>query len=153
MNDISISAVAAFAGELVADEQGDVRHAMGKIDEEGLVVMAVDEIDRLFGVPGGELGLVLGGDFFDDRGRALGIAFPKGKGWVAAFVALGLRRKTDDIGVERPHIVGIGKAKEFVEAVVRGAIFREDAEVPFPENGGGVSEGFEHAGDGGFLFA
>jgi len=35
-----------------------MRHGMGNVQKEGLALVAFDEPDGAFGVPGGELGLV-----------------------------------------------------------------------------------------------
>jgi len=48
---------------------------------------------------------------------------------------------------ERPHVVGVGNAKIFIESLCKRHKFRLIAEVPFPKTTGGVSSGFQQFGD------
>ena len=108
----------------------------------------LDEFDGVFGVPGRELVLVFVGDVGNDDFVAVEHAE------VGITVALSISgREIHEIGVERPHVVGVGQAEVFVEAVVQREELRRIAEVPFAEDGGGVAALFDQFGEGHFVGA
>ncbi len=115
---------------------------MGEVEEERLVLVAFDERDGAFGVAGGELALIGGGDLgvdhpviFYQRQVGVGVLVPR-------FVDVG--------GMERPHVVRVGQAEVFIEAVAGGEELRVMAEVPFADGGGGVALGAEQFAEGEF---
>ena len=79
---VAIHTLFGFARELVGDEQRDVGHAVRDVEEEGFILVLVDEGDRAFGVPGGEVTLVgIGGDYF--------FILEQRQGWVSTRVRWG----------------------------------------------------------------
>ena len=120
--------------ELVADEQRDVRHRVGDVQEERLVLVRPDELHRPLGVLRGELRLVLGLHVrvggrlvLDERQRR---------------VALG------PLGVVRPHVVGVRQAEVRVEPVAGRQEPRVVAEVPLAHHAGGVALRLEELREG-----
>ena len=118
---------------------GVVGGAKGQVEEEGLVGGLLGEV--LLGLEAQEFGDVSG--FFEDFPVVAPKVVEDFAGRAAELViAMG-------VGVEPAGI----PAEEMVEALGEGAAFRGAAEVPFAEGGGGIAEGFEGGGEGGFGFA
>jgi hypothetical protein len=69
---------------------------------------------------------------------------------VTSFIA---RREIGDIGVEWPHIVGVGEAEVFVEAMAQREKLGRVAKMPFAKNGGSVAALFDELGESHFVVA
>jgi hypothetical protein len=133
---VAEEALLRFALEFVRNVQRDVTHRVRHIEEEGLVLVLLDEADGPLRVPGRQL-------------RLVGV---DGDGPVALHqrqIGIVLR----GFGVLGPHVVRIGQAEVFVEAVVRRQELRQVAKVPFAITGGRVTERLDHLGDGHFAIA
>lgn len=103
---------------------------MRQVEEEGLVLGLLDELDAAFGESLGEQLLILGGDgAVDDFG-----AFDQRQIRVGAGFGLGM------VG---PHVVRVRDAVKVIEAVVGWQKRRVVAEVPFAEASRGVTFLFE----------
>ena len=67
----------------------------------------------MFGVPGGQLVLIFVGDVWD----GYFVVFEHAKIGIAALTFCVVGREIHIIWMQRPHVVGVGKAEVFVEAV------------------------------------
>ena len=135
-DDVAVEAAFGFAFEFVAHVQRHVRHVVRHVQEKGAVLVALDEAQRVLGVPRGELRLV-GHEAHD-------------------LLALDQRERRIILrvdGVVRPHVVRVGQAKIFVETMPRREELRRIAQMPLAENCRGVTACLEHLRDGGFLVA
>ena len=91
-----------------------MNHRLRHIEEKGAVFVPLDEIDRMFGVPGGEHRLIFTGNFGVDHL----VAFDQGQIGIAAFTADRIGWKFGIRRVQRPHVVRIGEPKIFIEPVL-----------------------------------
>lgn len=139
-HNIAIQAGTRFILELVAAEERHVRHRMGQVKEERPVAVAMNEIDGAFGVPGGELGLVLGRDAVD------------GDFAVDPVLERELAPIAGVFGMMFPHIVGDHESAGFAETACWRACIRLIADVPFSEGSGGVAMRVEDFGERGELW-
>ena len=134
----------AFSFEWRSGVEGNVRHGVWQIDEEGVLLVLPDEGNGFLGVTLGEGVLV--GRVFDDLGIAhegyevflhpvldvlQGDPFPQNN-----VIGQGLSR------IEG-HVVAIRNTEVGVEALASGQEFLKVPEVPFPDTGCGVALGFE----------
>ena len=145
---VPVKANLAFALEESSRIEGNVRHGVGKVDEEGLFLVLFDEGDGFLGVALGQGVLV--GRIFDDLGIAhqrhqvflhpvldvlQGDSFPQhdvvgqGLGWV-----------------ER-HVIAVGNAEVGVEPLAGRQKLLEVPEVPLPDAGGRIALGLEQIRD------
>ncbi len=112
-----------------------MRHRVREVEEEGLILVAIDERDGALGVEAGQPALVFGRDFgIDDPG------LPRSR---ERRIVARLRLR-----VGWPHVVGIGKAEVFVKPVVNRQEPGMMAEVPLAGHAGGVSLPLEELGEG-----
>jgi hypothetical protein len=131
-HDVAVEAGAGFILEPVTAEERHVRHRVREIEEEGLILVAVDEIDGAFREPGGEEGLVVG----VTRSMVTFAIDPVLEGELAPVFRV--------FGMELPHVIGVHDAAGFSEAARRRAGFRLVADVPFAEDSGGIALGLEY---------
>ena len=132
--------------DVLRHEERDVRHAVGQVEEEGLVFVRGDEPDGAVGVAAGDRALVAGhlDDLLVSHERRVpvlhigGLVRPRG---VAAFPALPLV-------VGMVHVVRVGDAVVAVEALGAREGLGVVAEVPLADARGGVAERLEVVGDG-----
>jgi len=113
-----------------------MRHRVRNVQKKGLLLMAVNKIDRVLGVPGRQLGLVLGGDALN---RYL-VVFP-----------ILERKLTPKLGILRlifPHVIGDHQPAHLIETAGEGARLRLVADVPFAKAGRSVPLGLEYLGKG-----
>ena len=130
---VAVEAPAGLARELVGDEERDVRHVRGEVEEERPVLVAADERHGPLGVRRGQPALVFGGDVGVDDA----IALEERQG------GIGRGR----LGMARPHVVGVGEAEVLVEPVVGRELRRPAAEVPLAGHAGGVALPLEQFGE------
>ena len=128
---VAVGAVFGFAFEVFGCSDGDVREVVGEVEEEGLVFIFLDVVDRFGGVVGRDLVPAL--DRFDDD-------FLIAENWAAHFGVF-------DVDGEAIELRG---AVEVVEALSvwhgfggeSAGAFSFCREVPFPDDAGGVARGF-----------
>ena len=146
---VAIETDLALAFELRRGVDRDVRHAVGEIDEEGLLLVGRDELDRFFRVAFRECVLI---DWiFDDFGVAherdevfLLVCFDALSGDpFAQGNIIGQR-----LGRVEGHVVAVGDAVVGVEALARREELFVVTEVPLADAGGRVALRFEELGDG-----
>lgn len=125
LDDVSVEAPLAPAGECVAREKRRVRHVVRDIEEKGPVPLSMYEVDRAFGIASGEQALVRVD--FDDV-----ISLQETNSGLAE-AALFERRASG------AHVVGALRAKEFVEAVLEGEGGMVMAQMPLAKDCGGVA--------------
>jgi hypothetical protein len=140
-DDIAVKAPLGFAAEFVAHVQRDVRHVVGEVEKEWTILMRINEFDGMFGVPGGELVLI----FMRDTGDNDFVVFEHAEVGIIAFPVFGINGW--------PHIVGVGEAEVFIEAMAQRQKLRRIAQVPFAENGSGVAALFDELGESHFVVA
>jgi len=80
---------------------------VSEIEEEGAILVGVDEFDGMFGIPGGELVLI----FVRDIGDNDFVVFEHAEVGIVAFTVFGIN--------DWPHVVGVREAEVFVEAVAQ----------------------------------
>ena len=145
-DDAGVSILRIRVADILRYEERDVRHAVGEVEEEGLLLVGGDELDGFVGVAAGDGALVDGefDDFLisDERGAPVEDVFililPRGvptDPWLPLVVGV-------------VHVVGVGNAVVAVETLGAGEAFRVVAEVPLADAGGCVALGFEVIGDG-----
>ena len=101
-----------------------MRHGVGQVDEEVLLAVPLDEVDRAVGVEAGQLGLI--------------------RVELDHLIALDQR---DRLPLRRPHIVAVRQAEVLVEAVSQWQVFLGAAQVPLAEDRRGVAPLLETLGD------
>ena len=122
-DDVAEEAAFRRSGEAFADIERHVRLGVGDVEEEGLLAMAVDEIDGTGREPGRHHALVvLVGD-----AEAL-VPFVERQ-----------RGKVFRGGMLRPHVVRVGDAEVFIKALLEREKLLMIAKVPFAEGGCGVT--------------
>ncbi len=127
LHPVSIETVSGLATEPLGRHQWQMDGGVGQIQEEGMRLVGVDELDRLLGVLPCD-----GGIFLDARGD---------RGEISD------QRQRDLLAV---HVVAVGDAEVVVEALVGGHEVGVIAEVPLADGHRGVAPGLEHFGDGDF---
>ena len=108
---------------------------MWNVAEEGLVLVLVDEVDRGIRYGIGDQGLAFG---VGDMGHRF-VSLDPGQGRVFSFRVS-----------SHPHVVGIGNALVFVEALGKRHEGRLIAQMPLSEATGGVTRFFQDFGNGDF---
>lgn len=147
-DDLDVGRFGIGVVEIVRNINRDVGHGVGKVGEEGLVFVLLDEVDGAVGVASGD-GSLVDGELDDFRAFDEG-SFPLGEtrfavspeGVVSGEALLGF-----PLVVGVVHVVGVGDAEVVVETVGEGEGFGVVAEVPFAEGAGGVALGLEVVGD------
>ena len=127
-----------------------MHHRVRKVEEEGFVLVRIDEANGLLGIALGEGGLV--GGVFDD------LLTTKERHPVALLVAFFEIRPGEPaadydvicklVGRVDPHIVGVGDPVVVFKTLVGRQAGRQMAEVPFPDAGSSVARILEHIGNG-----
>ena len=140
-HDVAVGATRALALEVVVGEEGDVGGVVREVEEEGLLRVGPDELDRALDVAPGE-GLLPGGTLDDLAAAQDGDVEGVGLGVPDEGVLL---RAVAEGGV---HVVRVGDPEVEVEAVVLGLVLGEVAEVPLAHHRRGVPAGLEKLGDG-----
>ena len=112
-----------------------MRHVVRQVQEERVILVLLDELHGVLGVPGRELVLV----FVRDLRDAHLVAFEQDQVGVAALSPGVGGGQPDQFRVKRPHVVRVGQAEVFIEPVAQGQKLRGVAEMPFAEDGGGVA--------------
>ena len=126
LDHVAIEALPRLAPVPITDVERHVRHRVREVEEEGPILVAIDERHGALGVKAGQPGLVFGRDVgIDDL-----VPLDQGKGGIGA----GLR-----LGVGRPHVVGVGETEVFVEPMVDRQEPGMMAEVPLAGHAGGIS--------------
>ena len=130
-----------------------MHHRVRQVEEEGFVLVRIDEANGLLGIALGEGGLV--GGVFDD------LLATKERHPVALLVAFfevrpGQPAADHDVigklvGRVDPHIVGVGDSVVVFKTLVGRQAGRQMAEVPFPDAGRPVARTLEHIGNGDLL--
>lgn len=144
-DDIAVGALLGFALELVGSKEGDVRHWVREIEEEGSTSILVDKVDCALGETRCEVALFFRGYFFVDDFLVLDQRKVR-----PLFKPLS-HREVSDVGMIGPHVVGVWDTEVFIESVVGREQFFRAPEMPLTVDGGGVSFLFEKIGDGGFV--
>ena len=148
-DDIRVGVGGISVADVIGHIKGNVRHGVGEVEEEGLVLVRLDKVHGLLGVATGD-GALINGEFDDFFVLHEG-SFPLGEG------GLGIGPKDVHSGrsalgfsfvVGVVHVVGVGNTEIGIEAVLLREGFGVMAEVPFSEAGGGVALSFEVIGDG-----
>ena len=116
---VAKQALLALSLELIRHGQRDVRHAMRQIEEEGFVLVPLDEVDGTGGVVRREATLV------GIIARHLVAVVGREIGEIEYFALLRMMG---------PHIVGIGQAIILVEAVLQREELALAPEVPFAKD-------------------
>lgn len=130
-DDIPIEPLFGMPIEGITDVEGNVGHVMREVEKEGMGLVTFDELDCTIGIEAGELTLV--GHGFDDV-----CAIDKGKWRVGAGFGGGM---------VRPHVIGVGQAEIFIEAMGRWQELGGIAEVPFAEDSGAITAVAEQFGE------
>lgn len=148
-DDIGVGVGGIGVADVIGHIERNVRHGVGEVEEEGLVLVGLDEVHGLLGVATGD-GALVNGEFDDffvlHEGR-----FPLGESGLGIgpkFVHSGRSTLGFPFVVRVIHVVGVGNAEVGIEAVLLREGFGVMAEVPFSEAGGGVALSFEVIGDG-----
>lgn len=150
-DDVGVGVGGIGVADVIGHVEGDVRHGVGEVEEEGLVLVRLDKVHGLLGVATGD-GALINGEFDDFFVLHEG-SFPLGES------GLGIGPKNVHSGraalgfsfvVGVVHVVGVGNTEVGIEAVLLREGFGMVAEVPFSEAGGGVALAFEVIGDGVF---
>ena len=116
LDDVAVEPAPRGAGEVLARIERQVRHGVRQIDEEVLLLVPLDEVDRAIRVEPRELGLI--------------------RVQLDYLIALDER---DVLPLRRPHIVAIRQAEVLVEAVRERQVLLGSAQVPLAEHRRGVT--------------
>ncbi len=127
LDGVTITTSLGFTFESGTGEKGNVREGVRQIDEEWLILVAVDELDDFLSVAWGDHRLVDGG--LDDP-----FVSHEGQGH---FLAV--------------HVVRVRNAEVGIEALLVRKEIRVIADMPFSHADGGVVLGLEDFGNGGFI--
>ena len=134
-DNIPIEPLPGTSGKTRSGKDRNVRHGMRQIEEEGRPGTALDERDRPLRVASGQLGLI--GSFLDHP-----IPIDQRQRRV---------RPLGGIGVLGPHIVGIRQTEILIKSLSGRQQLRRATQMPFADDGGGVSARFKHLGKGHLL--
>lgn len=138
-----------WMGCVFRNEQGDVWHAVGEVEEERTVLIGFDEIDGAIGVAAGDGPLVDrhldDGFIFNERG------VPERHELVLIRPNFVTRSFCFCFVVRVVHVVGVGDSVVGIETQRARQGLGVVAEVPFADRRGGVSGGFEVVGEGVFV--
>ena len=122
--------------------EGNVNHRVRQVKEEGLFLVAADEVDGVLGVEGRQLILI--GSVDIGIGEAV-LGNQRQFRVVIPFMSDAMRLAS------RSHVIGIGEAEVFVKALVEWEEAFFIAEVPFAEDARGVVLLLTDFGKGGLL--
>jgi len=141
-DDIAVQSSKALASEILRDKQWDMRKAVGQVEEEGPVLVLLDELDRLIGVAFCYSVLV---------GRSFDYFFIAHQGHIPVF-DFRFEKHLATAACDPVHIVAVGDAEVGIEAVVGRQIRRQMPEVPFADTSGNITLALESLGDCDFAF-
>ncbi len=145
--------------------QRNMRSRVGKVDKKRLASISAHELKGLVRISGIEGGLVRV-DFhhlvtvhqrqvWKDVGRPAGSGMAVQAGYIGARARGGQARvfiwRLADLGMEGPHVIGVRKPEELVEAMLHGEKLRRVAQMPLSEYASGIASGLEGLGQGGFV--
>lgn len=148
LDGVPVKANLAFALEERSRIEGNVRHGVGKVDEEGFLLILLDEGNGFLGVALGQ-GVLVGG-VFDD----FSVAHQRNE--VFLHPALDVLQSDpfsqDDVvgqGLSwvEGHVVAVGNAEVGVEPLAGRQKLLEVPEVPLPDAGGRIALGLEQVRD------
>jgi len=113
-----------------------MRHAVGQVEEERPIPVAFDEGDSPFCVARGELCLIFTCDL---RINDL-VILEQREVRIPCLALGGFWRETRIIRMQRPHVIGVGQAQPFIEALSCGKELRLMTQMPLAGHAGGVTQ-------------
>ena len=152
LDGVDIGVLGVWIADLIRNIKWNVRHGVRYVDEEGLVLVCLDEIDRLLGTAPRDGALVhrqLDDFLVLEQGR-----LPLGEGRLGIVPqnihALPTASRLPPV-VWVIHVIRVRYAVVGVEPIGSGQHLLMVTEVPLAETGGGVALSFQVIGDGVFL--